>query len=317
MLNQDACHPSGAPAPLLPPPSGAPAPLLPPPLFHAFRELAYQEAGIHIRDGKETLLATRIAGRMRDLGLSDPGAYLRRLREDRSGREMVRFLDAICTNLTAFFRESAHFTALAAEAARRMARGERRMRVWCAAAATGEEPYSAAITLSEAFAGSQVDFRVLATDLSTSALTAAMAGRYTERQLAPVPDRLRWKYFEPVRAGAPKSGPRAARAEDAGVAEPADEPRYQVSPRLREQVVFARLNLAAAPFPMAAPFDVIFCRNVMIYFDPPVRQRLLDEMARLLRPGGLLMVGHGETLTGLKHPFAETRPSILRKLTGG
>lgn len=286
-----------------PPPAEQALPIdLPPSLFRAFQELAYQEAGIQLRPGKEALLATRLAGRMRELGLRHPALYLRRLRADRSGAEMVRFLDCICTNLTGFYREADHFTALAAEATRRMARGERRLRVWCAAAATGEEPYTAAMTLSEVFAGSEVDFRVIATDLSTAALSTAMAGRYTERQLAPVPDRLRWKYFQPARDRAKVAG------EEAG---------YQVSPRLRERVVFARLNLAAPPFPMNAPFEVIFCRNVMIYFDPPVRQRLLDELGRQLRPGGLLVVGHGETLTGLRHGLAEVRPSLLRKPLAG
>jgi chemotaxis protein methyltransferase CheR len=158
------------------------------------------------------------------------------------------------------------------------------------------------MTLSEVFAGTQVDFRVLATDLSTAALSTAMAGRYTEPQLAPVPDRLRWKYFLPVQSGSKA---------------PAQEAGYQVSPRLRERVVFARLNLAAPPFPMTASYEVILCRNVMIYFDLAVRQRLLDELTRQLRPGGLLMVGHAETLAGLRHPLAEVRPSIFRKPPAG
>jgi chemotaxis protein methyltransferase CheR len=151
------------------------------------------------------------------------------------------------------------------------------------------------MTLCEAFAGAQVDFRVLATDLSTSALSVAMAGRYAERQLAPVPDRLLWKYFTPMR---PQRGPEA---------------EYEVSPRLRERVVFARLNLASLPFPMAGPLDAILCRNVMIYFDVPVRQRLIEELERLLRPGGLLMVGQAETLSGLRHSLCEVRPSIFRR----
>lgn len=322
MLNPDPER-LALPAPL--PAEQAPPIDLPPSLFRAFQELAYQEAGIQLRPGKEALLATRLAGRMRELGLRHPALYLRRLRADRSGAEMVRFLDCICTNLTGFYREADHFTALAAEATRRMARGERRLRVWCAAAATGEEPYSAAITLSEVFAGSEVDFRVIATDLSTAALSTAMAGRYTERQLAPVPDRLRWKYFVPHHAAAPARAtppalpvvvtPEGTSRDISGA--PPHEARYQVTPRLRERVVFARLNLAVPPFPMNAPFEVIFCRNVMIYFDPPVRQRLLDELGRQLRPGGLLVVGHGETLTGLRHGLAEVRPSLFRKPLAG
>lgn len=280
---------------------------LPPSLFRAFRELAAQQAGIQIRDGKEALVASRIAGRLRELGLADPVEYLARLRDDPTGGEMVRFLDALCTTFTGFFRDAEHFSILAGEAVRRLGRGERRLRVWCAAAASGEEPYSAAMALSEAYAGATVDFRVLATDLSTSALSTAIAGRYTERQLAPVPERLRWKYFTPAaRRPARAPGPAASA-----------EPEYDVAPRLRERVVFARMNLALTPFPMTAPFDVILCRNVMIYFDPAVRQRLLDELGRLLRPGGLLMVGHAETLTGLRHRLVEVQPSVLRRPQSG
>lgn len=284
---------------------------LPPSLFRAFRELAAQQAGIQIRDGKEALVASRIAGRLRELGLADPVEYLARLRDDPTGGEMVRFLDALCTTFTGFFRDAEHFSILAGEAVRRLGRGERRLRVWCAAAASGEEPYSAAMALSEAYAGATVDFRVLATDLSTSALSTAIAGRYTERQLAPVPERLRWKYFTPA-----ARGPAVPNARGRGPAASA-EPEYDVTPRLRERVVFARMNLALTPFPMTAPFDVILCRNVMIYFDPAVRQRLLDELGRLLRPGGLLMVGHAETLTGLRHRLVEVQPSVLRRPQSG
>ena len=292
-------------------------PPLSPSLFRAFRDLAARKAGIQIRDGKEALVATRIAGRMRELSLSDPAAYLARLRHDPAGPEMVRFLDALCTTFTGFYRDPEHFSILAADAARRLARGDRRVRVWCAAAASGEEAYSAAITLCEAFAGTTMDFRVLASDLSTSALSAAMAGRYTARQIAPIPERLRWKHFTPVAPGTrgargAHSSPPSARRGVLPQPLP-DEPLFQVTPRLRERIVFARINLADPPFPMTAPFDVILCRNVMIYFDPQVRQRLLDDLARLLRPGGLLMVGQGETLTGLRHQLAHVQPSVLRK----
>ncbi|WP_156338978.1 CheR family methyltransferase [Chondromyces crocatus] len=269
---------------------------LPPSLFRAFRDLAAARSGIQIRDGKETLVATRIAGRMGELGLDEPAAYLARLREDPSGVEMIRFLDALCTTFTGFYRDAEHFTLLASEAARRLSRGQQRMRVWCAATASGEEAYSTAMVLSEAVANTEVDYRVLATDLSTSALRTAIQGRYSQQQLTPVSERLRAKYFIPVPT-------------DDGTS----STRFEVSQRLRERVSFARLNLAAPPFPIMAPFDVILCRNVMIYFDPQVRQRLLDELTRLLRPGGLLLVGHAETLSGLQHQLTPVQPSALRK----
>jgi chemotaxis protein methyltransferase CheR len=270
---------------------------VPPSLFRAFRELAYQQAGIHLRDGKEALLATRIARRMQALGVAHPAEYLARLREDTSGEEMICFLDCISINLTSFYREPEHFGLLTGAALRCAAQGRRRMRVWCAAAASGEEAYSAAITLCEALAGTGVDHRVFATDISTRALSAAMAGRYTERQLGPVPDHLRAKYFVKLEA---ERGEHSA-------------PLREVAPWLRERVLFARANLAAPPFPVLSPLDVILCRNVLIYFDLPVRQRVITELARLLRPGGLLMVGHAETLSGLRLPFTMVRPSVYRK----
>jgi chemotaxis protein methyltransferase CheR len=270
-----------------------------PALFRAFRELAYDKAGIQLRDGKETLLATRIARRMRDLGVADASEYLARLRADSSGDEVVRFLDCISTNLTSFYREKEHFIVIAEEASRQLMRGERRFRVWSAAAASGEEAYTIALTLAEVYAGRDVDHRVFATDISTRALAAARSGRYTAQQLAPVPDRLRRRYFSPV----PPQGEH--RDLDATTV-------YQASDELRHRMVFGRVNLAKPPWPMNGAFDVIMCRNVMIYFDQLIRQRLVYELEALLRPGGLLMVGQAETLSGLRSSLDRIGPSIYR-----
>lgn len=266
-----------------------------PSLFRAFRDIAYQQAGIRLRDGKEALVSARLGRRLRDLGFTSEGQYLEFLRADASGSEMVEFLDSISTNFTSFYREPVHFEILAGEARTALTLGAGRFRVWCAAASSGEEPYTIALTLASVFEGAAADYRILATDISTRALERARDGRYAQRQIEPVPRWLRTRYFR--RAGALAG----------------EDTTYQVVPELRAKISFNRLNLAMPPFPMRGPFDVVMCRNVMIYFDHEVRQRLLSEVGRLLGPQGLLMVGHSETLNGLTAPFRPLRPSVYRR----
>jgi len=165
-------------------------------VFEGFRQLAYRHAGIALREHKQALVSSRIAKRVRSLGLDGEREYLELLQNDRSGAELVSFLDAISTNFTSFYREQDHFETLSAELALTVKRGARRVRMWCAAAATGEEPYTLAITLAEALAGRVDDWRILATDISTRALEVASAGRYEGSKLALVPAALRAKYFE-------------------------------------------------------------------------------------------------------------------------
>ena len=264
-------------------------------VFDALRKLAYDQAGIAIRENKETLVSARIAKRMRQCGFQSESQYLDYLRGDQTGQEMVQFLDAISTNFTSFFRESDHFELLREECA---SWGEQRtspVRVWCAAAATGEEPYTLAMTLAETLDARGLGWKVLATDISVTALRHAAAGVYDTARLEQVPPSLRRKYFEP--APAPLAGESGGR----------------VVTELSSRVMFRRLNLATPPFPMRGELDVVFCRNVMIYFDNRVRQRLVSEIERLLRPGGLLVVAHSETLNGIRSGFRVVRPSVYRK----
>jgi chemotaxis protein methyltransferase CheR len=265
-------------------------------VFDALRRLAYDQAGIAIRENKQTLVSSRIARRMRECGLTSEREYLAFLEGDPSGQEMVRFLDAISTNFTHFFREADHFELLAGEVRAWLAQGARRLRVWCAAAATGEEPYSLAMTLAETIGSAPMQWKILASDISVSALRTGAAGAYAASRLTQVPAALRARYFteQPARVGG--------------------EATSQVAMDLKARILFKRVNLAMPPYQVRGELDVVFCRNVMIYFDNAVRQRLVSELERLLRPGGLLVVAHAETLNGIRTGLRTVRPSVYRKV---
>jgi chemotaxis protein methyltransferase CheR len=267
-------------------------------LFKRFAAIAYEKAGISIKAGKEALVAARVAKRLRALSIPDAEGYLRYLEEDRSGEELAIFLDVISTHFTSFFRERDHFDFLAHEIEGRLAGGHRRIRLWSAAASTGEEPYSMAMTALEVPGALGADLRILATDIALETLRHAAIGRYPASRMEPVPNPMRARWFT-RRAGAP------------------EDDVWEVSAALKERIVFRRLNLAEPPFPMSGPFDVIFCRNVLIYFDQPTRQRLVGAIERLLRPGGLLCIGHTETLSGLRCGLQMQRPSVFRRAVGG
>ncbi len=250
-------------------------------VFTRFCDLAYDKAGIYLREGKEALVATRVAKRVKALGLDGERAYLEYLEKDATGDELVAFLDAVTTNYTFFFREPEHFDIQAQLMKRWAAQGPRPYRIWCAASSTGEEPYAIAMTAREAV-GEDVDLRILATDLSTRVLATARAGVYGADRLEKASKEVVRKYF--------KRAPDNARGERV----------YSVTPEVREHLVFKRLNLSKPPFPMKGPFDLVFCRNVMMYFDLTVRQRLVNDIERLMGPESVLFIGRSETLGGLK-----------------
>ena len=266
-----------------------------PQLFQRFAALAYEKAGISIRTGKEALVAARVAKRQRALAIEDAEAYLRYLEQDGSGEELTRFLDVISTHFTSFFREEDHFELLQQEVARCLAAGQRRVRMWSAAASSGEEPYTMAMTALEVEGADRLDLKILATDISIETLEQGVAGVYPAARLEPVPPRLRARWFERRSCPTDPDGAFAAR------------------PALKERIVFRRLNLAEPPWPMTGPLDVVFCRNVLIYFDQPTRQRLVSAVEPLLRPGGLLCIGHTETLSGLRCGLKLVRPSVFRR----
>jgi len=267
--------------------------------FNRLRELAYDEAGIDLSDEKKALVAARVETRLRALKLRDARSYVDFLLGDDSGAELVAFLDAISTNFTSFFREPKHFEELDEFVKKRLEQGQLRFRFWSAASSSGEEPWTMAMTLAEGFSGKPVDWKLLGTDISTRMLKVADGGVYRRVQVDPVPAFLRARYFT-HRFGTHDS----------------PDDRFTVVDRLRQHVAFRRMNLATPPFPLKGPLDVVFCRNVMIYFDVAVRQRLLDEIGRLLAPGGMLFISHTETLNGIRTPLQLVRPSVYR-MPGG
>jgi chemotaxis protein methyltransferase CheR len=262
--------------------------------FKDFQAIAYQKAGIFLREGKIALVQARLARRLRELGLANERAYLERLRAD-GDEEVVLFLDAISTNFTRFFREPDHFETLRQSMQAARAAGQRKFRFWSAASSSGEEPYTMAMVLDPLLEG--CDWRILATDISTRVLARAVTGSYGREEIEGIPPALLQQYLDQV-AGDGGDG-------DGGGA-------WVVKDRLKQRVVYRRLNLAGRPYPMSGPLDAIFCRNVMIYFDRPMRAGVVAEFERLLRPGGLLYVGHAETLNGLATRFRAERPSVYR-----
>ncbi len=260
--------------------------------FRRIAEIVYRKAGIVLDQRKEALVSARISKRMRHLGIARFRDYLQFLEASPETGEPVEMLNAISTNVTHFFRESRHFDLLAGWLKRWQAGGQNRFRLWCAVCSSGEEPYSMAMTVREHLTLGY-DVRILATDLSTHALKAAREGVYSAERMNAVPVALKPRYFTRK--------------------ETARRTHFHVLPALARMVTFARLNLAHTPYPMRGPFDVIFCRNVMIYFDNQVRARLLAECWRLLRPQGYLVVGHAESLSGHLSQFKTVAASVYIK----
>lgn len=261
--------------------------------FDKFRGLVYEKSGITLGPQKAALVSARIGKRMRALGLNGFDEYYRYVRQDTSEQEIVHMIDAISTNVTSFFREPDHFDFMREILNKWRQSGQTRFRVWSAASSTGEEPYTIAMVMDDVLGDKGNNVRILATDISTRVLEKCREAVYEREKVQTIPAKLRDRYFD-------KAGDHGAST-------------FQVKDALKQMILFKRLNLSTPPFPMKGPLDLIFCRNVMIYFDNRVRSALLDEMYRLLKPGGYLMVGHAESLTGIMSSFKSVRPSIYVK----
>lgn len=242
--------------------------------FEKIRELIYTHAGISLNPGKRDMVYSRIARRLRITGLARFGEYLDRLNND--AEEWQNFVNALTTNLTSFFREAHHFPILAEHAVAQRRGGRSPVTLWSAACSTGEEPYSMAMTLIDAFDSFRPPVRILATDLDTNVVRSAEAGIYSADRVARIPDRDLKRFFLRGRG--------------------AHEGMVRVRPEVRALVTFRSFNLLGQQWPVKGPFDEVFCRNVMIYFDKPTQYRLLSRLKPLMHPDGLLFVGHSESL---------------------
>ncbi|HUO44397.1 MAG TPA: CheR family methyltransferase [Burkholderiales bacterium] len=238
--------------------------------FERIRQLIYRHAGIALSDNKRQLAYSRVGRRLRARGLTRFADYLD-IVEAGDAAEMEAFTNALTTNLTAFFREAHHFPILAEHARRIGARRE--VTLWCAACSTGEEPYSMAMTLVETL-GTNPPARILASDVDTNVLAKAQRGVYPLAALEKVPEQQARKFFL-----------KGTGAKDGAV---------RVRPELQALITYRQINLLHDRWPVRGPFDAIFCRNVMIYFDKATQRRILERFAPLLAPDGLLFAGHSE-----------------------
>jgi chemotaxis protein methyltransferase CheR len=259
--------------------------------FRQVSELMHRISGIHLHSGKRELVRARLTTRMRELRLADFDSYLSLLSTDRDGRELACLVDLLTTNKTSFFREPQHFHVLRERVLPELGPRAGPLRVWSAGCSTGEEPYSLALALNSEL-GSSDDARILATDISARVLEIARHGVYPEDALRDVPPALRQAGFHCVSGRPPRS--------------------YVVAESIRSMVHFARLNLVGE-WPMRGPFDLICCRNVMIYFARPTQQRLVERFFQLLVPGGYFFAGHSESFAGLEHGFQYVQPAVYRR----
>ena len=240
--------------------------------FERIRTLLYQHSGIKLSDSKSNMVYSRLARRLRATGMKSFQDYLQRVERDQS-EEWDAFINALTTNLTAFFREPHHFPLLRDHV---LSLRKRPLRLWCSAASTGEEPYTMAMTMVDAFGSFKPPVQIIATDIDTNVLSKAQVGIYPLDRVEKLPPETLKRFF--LKGSGNNAG------------------YVQVRKELRDLISFSQLNLLDARWPVSGPFDVIFCRNVMIYFDKDTQYKILKRFAPMLETHGLLFAGHSESL---------------------
>ncbi|MCM0081353.1 protein-glutamate O-methyltransferase [Geomonas sp. Red32] len=266
--------------------------------FNRLSRFIYDTCGIKMPEVKRTMLEARLQKRLRALGMHHFGDYCEYLFDPRGmEQELVHMLDMVTTNKTDFFREPDHFDYLTQTVlpdwCHRHPTGT--LSIWSAGCSSGEEPYTLSMVLTEfAERNPGFDFKILATDISTRVLDKAKAAIYQESQAEPIPMFLKKKYL--LRSKDHSSG------------------LVRIVPELREKVRFQRLNFMDDDFGLREQMDIIFCRNVIIYFDRPTQERLLQRFHRQMKPGGFIFMGHSETLSGLDVALASVFPTVYRKM---
>jgi chemotaxis protein methyltransferase CheR len=263
--------------------------------FRTIRQMMYDSFGIDL-DGKEVLISARLSKKLRELNLASYEQYIEYVQQDVSGESLASMVDALTTNHTSFFREAQHFYYLRHIILPTLSPSDP-IRIWSAACSTGEEPYSIAFTLLEELGhASGLRASIVATDISTKVLAHAEGGIYPESRFESIPvERLRHLVLK-------------GSGESSG--------HYMVRKEIRSLITFSRLNLME-DFSHMGLFSVIFCRNVMIYFDRETQQHLVNRLAAQLEPGGHLFIGHSESLNGIEHPLRYVCPATYRKPSTG
>ena len=260
--------------------------------FERVRILIQQPAGISLHPGKQAMVYSRLSRRLRDTGHRSFAAYLELLDDTGTAscaNETQEFINCLTTNLTSFFREEHHFHALADALA---ARAGAAARIWCSAASTGEEPYSVAMTVVETL-GAAADVQIVASDIDTQVLAMAARGVYRCDAAGLSPQRLR---LHCLRGTGANSG------------------LLRIRPELARCIRFQAHNLLDAMEPLGEPFNIVFCRNVLIYFDTATQHRVLTEMHRAMKPGSLLFVGHSENFTDLRTLFRPRAKTVYERV---
>lgn len=258
--------------------------------FSRIKALIYQRAGISLHDGKHAMVYSRISRRLRDTGHESFKSYLDWL-EQNDGPEWQEFINALTTNLTAFFREQHHFSILT-DYLKKLGAGSA-PRIWCSAASTGEEPYSIAMTVQDTL-GSGAPFVLQCSDIDTKVLSTAATGIYKAENIKGLSNEHLRKYFLRGKGG------------NGGY--------VRVKPELQKNIDFFTVNLIQDNWPFREPFDVVFCRNVMIYFDAATQRRVLERIHRNMKKGGMLFVGHAENFTDAKTLFTLRGKTVYERV---
>jgi chemotaxis protein methyltransferase CheR len=260
--------------------------------FDRVRKLIYQHAGISLHDGKQAMVYSRLSRRLRDTGHRSFGDYLQWLESatgPQAATEWQEFVNCLTTNLTSFFREDHHFQCLTDDL---KPFAGKPLRIWCCAASTGEEPYSIAMTVAESL-GSNASAQIVASDIDTNVLNTARRGVYNADARGLSTERLHRHFMRGT-------------GNNAG--------QIRVKPELAKKIDFRPLNLMDAQWSLGDPFQIVFCRNVMIYFDAPTQRKVLERIHRVMKPGGLLFVGHSENFTESRDLFRLRGKTIYERV---
>ncbi len=264
-----------------------------------FRELIYEECGIELKDAKRSMMSSRLYKRLKKLGLSSYQEYYDYIHSATDSiMEIISMIDVITTNKTDFFREPAHFEFLKQKVLPEMTQSpefkkDKILNFWSAGCSSGQEPYTLAMVLDQFFSGNTGSYKILATDIAHSVLSEAKRAVYSKEIIDPIPGLYKNKYL--MTGKGKRKG------------------QYRVVPELRQKVIFGRLNFMDDNYGISTMMDVVFCRNVIIYFDWQTKVEVITKLYRQLRPGGYLFVGHSETLNGVNLPLNRMIPTVFQK----